>query len=214
MLLAQLATTFTSLVMVMSAMQPGNGEAAPMDDSEAAKGRAAVQAWLKDLANGKPLPDPPKIAAVDETLSNVFPDDRFYTVRFIRYPRAVKPPTPLKLENLVSVSQDGSVQRIESLDALKKLFEKKAAEVQTEDQARAVLRACLRLAEEFYQDGYYVFDTPEQSISVVHSDANWTVSGKAAVTQGGKGEIKVSMTTGAPGNVAIEGKVRPDSRNR
>jgi hypothetical protein len=182
-------------------------------DSHATDSRQAVDNWLKDVVTGQSVP--PKTEAVDdEAIRSLFPDDRFYAVRFMRYPRAVKPPSPLKLENLVRVRPDKSVERIENLDALKKLLEAKLATIPDENTARVALRASLRLAEEFYQDGYYTFTIPEQSISVAKVDGQLVASGKAEVTKGGKGSISVKLTTGGPSKVAIEGSVRPDVRNR
>ena len=102
----------------------------------------------------------------------------------------------------------------ESLDALKKLIEKKLADVRSEDQARATLLACIRLAQEFYQDGFYTFTVPKDSVSVLVRDSRLVASGKAVVTKGGKGEITVTLMAGSPPKVAIEGKVRPDVRLR
>jgi len=187
-------------------------------DGTDAKGGAdkslkTVKTWLKGLCKGEPQ-GLSKIEAVDAAVRRLFPDEQFYSVRFMRYPRAVKPPAPLKLENLVGVHADGSVERIDSLDALKTLLEKKLADVRTEDQARSALLASLRLAQEFYQDGNYTFTVPEQSISVVSRDNHWIASGKSVVTKGGEGEITVSLTTGTPGQVTIKGKVKPDVRLR
>jgi len=208
------AVTLGVALIVLSAMQTEPDVTDPKAGIAADKSRDAVDAWLKALTKGKPLPAPPKIAVVDEAVRSLFPDNQFYTVQFMRYPRAVKPPVPLKLENLVQVRSDGSVDRIESLDALKKLFEKKLADVRDEGQARLVLLACLRLAEEFYQDGYYTFTVPEHAVSVVRRDSHFIASGKAVVTKGGQGEITVTLTTGAPSKIAIDGKVRPDVRLR
>jgi hypothetical protein len=214
MLLTKIAAVNAGLLLAALAVaQAGQDGTDPPAGAD--KGRQAVEAWLKDLNNGQPLPVPPTIAAADDdAVRTLFPDGRFYTVRFMRFPRAVIPPNRLKLENLVRVRPDGSVDRIESLDALKKLCEAKLADVRDEGKARVALLACLRLAEEFYQDGYYTFTVPERSVSVVRRDNHWVASGKAEVTKGGKGEITVTVTTGTPSTVTIGGKVRPDVRDR
>jgi hypothetical protein len=90
----------------------------------------------------------------------------------------------------------------------------KLAHINDAKEARVSLLACLRLAEEFYQDGHYTFTVPENSISVAQEDKGWVASGKAVVSKGGSGEIKVTLTAGTPPKVSIEGKVRPDARPR
>jgi hypothetical protein len=215
MLLTKIAVVTASLtLLVLAAGWAGADGDDPKAGAAADKGREAVEAWLKRLTKGESLPAPPKIEAVNGAVSDFFPDDRFFAVRFMRYPRAVKPPPPLRLENLVRVRPDGSVDRVESPNALTKLFEAKLANVADEAGARAALRAALRLAEEFYQDGLYTFAVPEQSVSVAHQDDHLVASGRAVVTGGGKGEITVTLTTGARGTVAVAGQVRPDVRNR
>ena len=208
------AVTLGLALIVHGATQAGPESTDPRAGSADDKSRDAVDAWLKTLTKDKPLPVPPKIAGVDDAVHRFFPDERFYTIQFMRYPRAVKPPAPLKLENLVQVNPDGAVHRIENLDALKKLFEKKLAQVNDQSEARVALLALVRLAEEFYQDGYYTFTVPEQSVSVVRHDNHWVASGKAVVSKGGQGEITVTLTIGAAAKIAIEGKVRPDVRLR
>jgi len=215
MLLTKITVATVGLALAaLSVVLAGQDGTDQKGGAAADKSRDAVEAWLKALTKGEALPAPPTIAAVDGSVLSFFPDDRFYAVRFMRYPRAVTPPAPLRLENLVRVRPDGSVDRIESLDALKKLFEPKLTNVRDDGKVRAALLACLRLAEEFYQDGHYTFTVSEQSVSVVHRDDHLVASAKAVVTNGGKGEITVMLTTGAPSTITIDGKVRPDVRNR
>src|SRR5581483_9263361 len=151
--LAMLVTPMAVVALGFAFMSASGMEGRP--DGTDAKGGAdkslkTVKTWLKGLCKGEPQ-GLSKIEAVDAAVRRLFPDEQFYSVRFMRYPRAVKPPAPLKLENLVGVHADGSVERIDSLDALKTLLEKKLADVRTEEQARSALLASLRLAQEFYQ---------------------------------------------------------------
>ena len=208
MLLAKIALVIMVLALLSCSIADSNTGSADQES------RAALDAWLKTLSKDKPLPSAPKIAAVDGAVAALFPEDRFFTVQFMRFPRAVTPPVSLQLENLVRVQADGSVDRIENVEALPKLFEKKLADVRDEHQARIVLMTCLRLAEEFYQDGYYTFNIPEASVSAVRQDQHWIAAGIAVVTQGGKGEISVMVTTGSPGKITINGKVWPNVRLR
>src|SRR5262249_32781113 len=176
-------------------------------------------AWLKKLAkedaakDRPPSPIAPRVTEVDGDVRRFFPDDRFYGVRFPRFPQAIAPYGSLKSENVVRVRPDGSVEPVEGYDGLKKLFEKKLADVRDEDQTRLALRACLRLAEEFHQDGHYTFTV--RDVSVVRRDDRLVASGKAVVTKGGRGEITATVTAGDPGKVEIKAnKIRPDVRDR
>jgi hypothetical protein len=205
-----LTVALALLGMVQAGQDPPGQDPKPDDD----KSRKVVEAWVTEIAKGESVPVLPKIAAVGDAVRKLFPDDRFYTVRYMRYPRAVIPPAPLKLDNVVFVRPNGTVERIESLEALQKLIEKKLADVCDAGQARVALLACLRLAQEFYQDGYYTFTIPEDSLSVVARDGGWVASGKDVVSKGGRGEIKVTLTTGTTPTVVIDGKVRPDVRPR
>jgi hypothetical protein len=204
-----LKTFAVPLGLGLLALAVGPNAGAPAD-----QGRDAVDAWLEGLSKGKAPPVPPKIAAVDAAVRELFPHEHFYTIRYLRYPRAVRPPGPLKLENLVCVHTNGTVDRLENLEALKKLFEKKLPDLRDEVQTRAALVACLRLAEEFYQDGYYTFTIPDSSVSITRHDDHFVASGKTVVTKGGKGEVTVKLTTGSAGKIEIEGKTRADVRLR
>ena len=121
--------------------------------------RAAVEAWLRQVMGDDAPPIAPKIVAVEsEPIGRALAGDRFYSVRFMRYPRAFKPPRPLRMENLVRVrsgkvvpipqpggSQKGPRRRLQGIDASK-----------VQDASLATLR----LTEEFFQDGHYAYGRP------------------------------------------------------
>lgn len=176
--------------------------------------RAAVDAWLGGIPGAKAGTVAPVDAA---TIRSLLPGEHFYSVRFMRYPRAQLAPRPLGLENLIRVKPDGSVERIESLAALGSLLTVRLAPIFDEAHARDAVRACLRLAEEFHQDGKYTFEVAEDSVEVARQGDRLVASGKASVTRGGKGEITVALTFDGSGKVvAVEpgGQVRPDVRLR
>jgi hypothetical protein len=211
--------TLLALVAMIGVAQLGNGRAASAEDAKTGPAsdrtnRAAIQKWLDSVSKTVHPPIPPKVVQVDGVNDQVFPADRFYAIRYTRFPRAVKPPDSLGLENLVRVRPDGSVERIESLQALKALFQSKVADVRTESQARALLVSLLRLSEEFYQDGNFSFEIPQSSLSVVRQKNGIVASGKAVVAKGGEGEISVAFRTDAPTKIEIAGKVRSDVRLR
>jgi hypothetical protein len=186
----------------------------PAQKGAAAKSREVVEAWYSALVKDAPPEATPTIAAVDDAVvCAAFPDDHFYALRFMRYPRAVLPPVTLNLENLVRVRANGTVERIESVESLKKLFKPRLAAA-TEAQARTALPALLRLAEEFYQDGRYAFEMSANASSVTDQNNAFTARATAEVTKGGRGTVTVSFTTGKEGKIEVNGKVRPDARPR
>jgi len=212
-------------LVALSAVQAGQGDPDPKDGAADDKSRAAVDAWLRRIMTSdgatdvQPVPVAPKVVPIDEAVRRVFPEDRFYSVRFLRYPRAVMPPRPLALENLVCVRPDGSVDWIKDLDALKRYLGDKLPPVRDEAPARAAVLAYLRLAEEFYQDGHYTFTVPEDAISVSRQGDQLVASGKAVVTKGGKGEVTVTLPFDTSGKLKVDevkivGRVRPDVRLR
>lgn len=187
------------------------------DDAAAEKSRAAVESWLKDLSKRAGAVGEPKITPVDQEVRAVLPNDRFYSIQFMRYPRAVKPPAPLQLGNLVRVSADGTVERIEGSAGLKKLFAKKLASANSQDETRAILLACLHLGEELYQDGYYVFEIRDKDISVVRHGDHWVATGKATVKKeggGGSGYVTVTVKTGSRGDITVSSHLKPGVRLR
>ena len=202
-------------LLVFSVLCAGQDQTIPKTGATPEQGREHVDQWLTDIAKGKPVEAAPKIAPVDGgAVNTLFTHDQFFTKQFMRYPRAVKPPGSLKLENLVRVRTGGSVERIEDVDALKKLFAVKLADTRDEKQVREVLLAFMRLVQEFYQDGFYIFAVPDQSVSIVRDGDHFVASAKAVVTKGGQGDIEVKMTTGSATNIEVTGKVRPDVRPR
>ena len=178
------------------------------------RSRAALDAWLARI----PGAETGKISRIDDdAVRAVFLNRRFYVIRFMRFPRAQQVPRPLKLENLVAVRPDGSVELHTDLEALKKFLKAELPPVRDAANGRNAAIASLRLAEEYYQDGFYTFDNPEGSVSVIRQGAYLVGQARSVVTRGGTGQTTVKLTFDPPGKVElieIEGKVRPDVRTR
>lgn len=176
--------------------------------------RAKLDAWLGRIDGAENA----KIEGADnEAIRRVFPNDNFYSVRFMRYPRSQLVPRPLKLENLILVRSSGTVENIADLCALKKFVQMELPLIRDDVQAKDVSLACLRLAEVFYQDGFVKFVASEDSVAVTHREGFLIVTGKSRVIKGGRGEIVSKLTFQSSGKideVELGGKVRPDARNR
>lgn len=209
----QVNAATVALVFALASMAPGDGGPAP-GIPQTGTSRAVLDAWLAGIPGAKAG----AVAPIDDAaIRSVLPGESFYTVRFMRYPRAQLTPPPLRLENLIRVTPDGSVERIEDVAALTKLLTAKLPPILDEPRAREAVLAYLRLAEEFDQDGHYTFSVPEGAVAVARQRDRLVASGRAVVTKGGKGEITAVLTFDAAGKVvSIEpgGHVRPDVRLR
>jgi hypothetical protein len=151
----------------------------------------------KKLAEFKSAERGQIIPVKDESLVRKFSGDSFYALRFRKYPVARLPPEPLKANNLFIVKPDGSVVHIVDRETLKNFFRANLVPVKTEVEAKDTAKAWLQLAQEFYQDGFFHFSIPEDSIRVIAMDSGGLqVSGKAVVNQqgGNTGEIGALLT--------------------
>lgn len=138
----------------------------------------------------------------DESLTHEFPGYLFYMLRFRQYPVALRTPEPLRANNLFVVKPDASVEYLSNTETLKNFFRATLAPVTTQASARDAARAWLQLAQEFYQDGFFRFSIPNDSIQVsAMGNGGLEVSGKAVVNpQGGnKGAIDASLTFDSAG---------------
>ena len=142
------------------------------------------------------------ISVNDESLTREFPGYSFYVLRFRRYPVARVPPEPLEANNLFIVKLDRSVEHLVDTEMLKSFFRTTLAPVKTDGKARDVAKAWLQLAQQFYQDGFYSFSIPEDSIQVTATvNGGLEASAKAVVNQqgGNSGELGTSLTFNAAG---------------
>ncbi len=114
-------------------------QVATAPESASTRSRAFLDAWLHHI----PGAETGKITPVDdEAMRRILPDDGFFTVRFTRYPRAQLAPPPLKLENLIAVKRDGTVEQIENLLALQRMLSLELPAIRDESEARAAVLAC------------------------------------------------------------------------
>lgn len=119
-------------------------------------------------------------AIVDPDIVRVFPNQRFYALRFRQYPVAIAPPGPLGSNNLFVVKPDGSVEHLGDARALERFFGAALPPVTTGDQAKEATKAWLRLVEEFHQDDFFQFSIPDDTLqAVMVSDRGLSATGKA-----------------------------------
>jgi hypothetical protein len=185
---------------------------------DAASAGEVPDALTKKLAEFKGAERGQTTPVKSEALSREFRGYAFYAVRFRQYPVALAPPEPLKANNLFVLKPYGSVEHIADTEKLKDFFAA-LAPVKTEVEARDAAAAWLQLAQELYQDGFFHFSIPEDSIQVAAlKDGGLEVSGKAMVNpQGGNsGQIIVALTFDPAGalkkvseSAQLRGGVRP-----
>ena len=137
---------------------------------------------------------PPLISITDESIKRVLPKHELYVLGFRQHPVAQMAPRPLKQRNLFAVAKDGKVQHLTSTAALEEFFRNALVPITDSESAIAVTQAWLRLSEEFKQDGFFRFSIPADSLTCQKLGNGLKATGKAVVTQGGKGDIRVTLT--------------------
>ncbi len=161
------------------------------------KARDALEAYLAKVPGAKAGK---LLAVTDDAVTRPLATSSFYAVRFRGYP--MKPPAPYKTSNLFAVAADGTVKPLADEKALKEFFRTALSPVGDDAEAKAALKAWLRLAEELHQDGYFTFKRDEDSLQVRSHDGKRTVSGKARATEGGEGQISATLTFDKDGKLA------------
>ena len=180
---------------------------------------AIPDSLTKKLAEFKGAERGQIVSLKEDSLIREFPGFSFYVLRFRTYPVARLPPEPLKINNLFIVKPDGSVEHIVEPEGLKKFFRTALVPVTAQARARDVAKAWLQLSQEFYQDDFFHFSIPEDSLQVAAKDSGGVeVSAKAVVNQqgGNSGEIAASLTfdpagvlTNVSESVQIHRGIRP-----
>jgi hypothetical protein len=145
---------------------------------------------------------PPLDPLIDKTLGRSFPNQRFFVLRFRQYPVARMAPKPLAANNLFAVTKNGRVRQLTATKGLEDFFRTTLDPVTDAESAKDAATAWLYLSEEFKQDGFFTFSIPEDSLAVQGSKGGWTASGRAVVTQGGKGEIAADLSFTGDGKLA------------
>ena len=178
-----------ALMLVGSCLLPGQLKKRMSDD----KGHEAIAHFLgkNQGAQGGQI-----IAIDDDPVGQVLPFDRFYVLHFRRYPVAPALPESLTYNNLLVVHADEQVELIRDSSALEGLFRSQVRSVTSELQARNTVKAWLRLTQEFHQDGFFQFSTPDASLLVLPQRKGIRASGKAEVTPdyGNSGWIAISLS--------------------
>jgi len=190
--------------------------AAMADEPDAS--RLVLDRWLApaaaELAKHN-APAPQVEALADDAIQREFGAYRFYAVRFGGYPEGVRPPAPLKMNNLIAVSSSGSVTQVTNERQLEGFFQSQAEPIRQAADAKIVMHVWLTLLKELRQDGFYRFSVPDEMITVGATGAGITASGKVVVSKGGTGQIDATLTFGIDGRVemtTLGENVMPDAR--
>jgi hypothetical protein len=139
----------------------------------------------------------------EEAVARTFPAHLAFVVRFRQYPAAVRPPAPLKVQNLFMVGKDGEPEQVTDFKSLHTFFRENLGKVLEEDEARHAARAWLRLVQEFYQDGYFKFSIPADGLKAGPAKTGVQAGGRAVVKpeRGNKGAIRVTLRFGLTGEL-------------
>lgn len=180
---------------------------------ETSKGDEAVKKQFPILGT----PGLPSLVSInDEPLSHSFPQHSIFGLIFRQYPVARVPPEPFGSQNLFAVSKDRKVRHVKDIKGLEEFFHSTLNPISDDKGAKETLESWLRLSQEFKQDGFFQFSIPKDSLMAEKSKNGWTASGKAVVTQGGKGEIRVVISFTEAGKVnkieeanSIKAGIRP-----
>ena len=167
------------------------------------KGREAINNFLSRIQGAQTG----QIISIDDgAVVQAFPFDRFYVLSYRRYPVAPALPESLAYNNLLVVHADEKVEFIRDPSALEAFFRSQLRPVTAELQARHSVKAWLRLSQEFQQDGFFQFSTPESGLLVVTERGVMRASGKAEVGSdyGNSGEIFISLSFNPAGRLTDE----------
>jgi hypothetical protein len=193
----RIANLAVALGVVLAQPAAARAAAPPGDSDSEEPSRTALNAYLAQI----PGAESGRVSAITENpVAEVLPSYHFYAVHFRGYP--IKAPSPLRDNNLFLVSPDGQVKRLADVQALESLFRSALPPVKDDPHAKTAVQAWLRLVQEMYQDGYVQFAIPLESLAVTSDSGKRTASGKARVTQGGKGEITSTLTFNAEGKLS------------
>src|SRR5262245_57122479 len=100
----------------------------------------------------------------DEVVARALPMYHFSTLRFRQYPVGESVPPPLKSSNLLVERPKGPAKYITDSQDLEDVFRTALTPIKDDSRARDAIEAWLRLAEELYQDGFFRFSIPENSV--------------------------------------------------
>lgn len=185
-----------ALMFVTSCLLPGQPRKRMSDE----KGREAISRFLAKTQG----PQGGQILSIDDDpVVKAFSFQRFYTLHFRRYPVAPALPESLTYNNLLVLYANENVELIRDTNALEAFFRPQLLRVVSEAQARNVVKAWLRLTQEFHQDGFFQFSIPDGGILVLHESGSIRASGKEDVVSdyGNSGGIAVSLSFDSAGKL-------------
>jgi hypothetical protein len=147
----------------------------------------------------------------DDAVEKAFPNHYVFSVLFRQFPIARRTPEGLKPSNVFAVDGDGKVTVLTDAKELEKFSQKNLAAAKTEAQMKSVVRAWLRLAQQYHQDGFYEFKLMDDATKVDGKKASGTV----VAMKGGSGTLSATLTfndAGKISKISEESKLRPGPR--
>lgn len=131
-------------------------------------------------------------------VGKTLPNHHFIVVRYRIFPVARVLPEGMHPSNLFAVSKDGKLEHLKDAKTLEAFFRAHSPAVKSEPDAKAMLAAWLTLAQEFHQDGMYLFEVMDKEFTVDGDKAN----GRAIVMKGGNGQISAELVIDKDGKLA------------
>jgi hypothetical protein len=147
----------------------------------------------------------------DDAVKRAFPGFYFFVYGFTVYPAQQKIASGFDTRNVFIVSKDSKLQHHKAdcldppnpyLKSLEQFFRENLGLVKDDEAAKQAVEAWLRLSEEFTQDEYFHFLITRDSLLVQTLKDGRKASGKAIVTEGGKGEIRATLHFTAEGKLS------------
>ena len=167
------------------------------------------QAWVRAVRPAR---------MVENAVAEVFPDHQFYVLHYSSYPVGRPLPEPLRGHNILMLSKAGTLQHLTDATALERVL-RPLLPLASDTRTRTnILRAWLRITQEFSQDTMFEFSIPPESLQVVADGEGWKASGKAMVkpSGGNQGEIRVILSFDSAGKLlsvaetrAVRAGIRP-----
>jgi hypothetical protein len=184
------------------------------DNKADKEAQAKAEKVVKDFLDDKKVTIPAK-PIEDEALAKAFPGSHFFSLGFPQFPVARRAPEPFKSQNLFIVPKDGKMVHLTDTKELEKFFKDNLKAVKDDDAAKQAAQAWLLLSVTFKQDGFFKFAVPKDALKVAEEKGEKKASGKADVTQGGKGDLVATLTfddKGKLAKVAEENAIKPGVR--
>jgi hypothetical protein len=140
----------------------------------------------------------------DDSLARVFPAYLVFAVRFPMYPVAVRPKAPLKAQNLFIMDKEGQMDHVTNMKELRTFcIDHILGKVLKGSEAKNPARACLAMAQELVQDGYFKFSVPDEAVKIGQAATGVRVTARSLITpeKGNKGFIQIQLDFGLTGDL-------------